>query len=88
MVSMGQAGQTLGEGQPEGEPVFARVALSELTLVEARSAVDDASFFDETRMPILFWFHVPVDEYEDLTVGTHAEMVTFLKLQGVPNGDV
>ena len=46
------------EKQPEGEPVFARVALSELTLAEARTAVDDATYFDETRMPILFCFHV------------------------------
>ena len=65
---------------PESEPVFARVALSDLTLAEARATVDDASYFDETRMPILFWFHVPVDDYESLTVGTHREMVEYLQM--------
>jgi hypothetical protein len=76
------------EKKPEGEPVFARVPLSELTLAEARSVVDDASYFDDTRIPILFWFHVPVNEYEDLTVGTHAEMVQFLTLEGKIRGDL
>jgi hypothetical protein len=86
MVSWDKPGKHTDK-TPEGEPIFARVSLSELTLAEARSVVDDASWFDETRMPILFWFHVPVDEYEALTVGTHSEMVQFLKLRGVVDGD-
>ena len=76
------------ESQPEGEPIFARVHLADLTLAEARSTVDNDDYFDETRMPILFWFHVPVNEYEDLTVGMHQEMVTYLKLRGLLSGDV
>lgn len=68
------------------EPVFARISLSDLTLAEARGAVEDATFWDETRMPILFWFHVPVDEYESLTVGTHREMVEYLKQRGLFDG--
>ena len=68
--------------EPDSEPIFARVALSALTLAEARETVDDAAFFDETRMPILFWFHVPVNQYEELTVGDHAEMVQYLTLRG------
>ena len=71
------------EQKPEGEePIFARVSLSDLTLAEARGAVDDASYFDQTRMAILFHFHVPVGEYESLTVGDHADMVDFLVKRG------
>lgn len=60
------------------QPIFAKIPLDDVTLEEARALVDDPSFFEKTRIPILAHFTVTVDGYWSLNVGTHREMVEYL----------
>ena len=72
--------------EPQG--IFGRIPLADLTLDEARDLVEDASWFDRMRMPILFHFpQVGVDDYWQLRVGTHGEMVAYLVGLGLTDGD-
>lgn len=67
---------------PEG--IYARIPLVDVTLDEARHLVEDASWFDRTRIPILFHFsQVGVDDYWSLRVGDHRDMVDFLVAKGL-----
>lgn len=67
--------------EPEG--IFARIPLDEVTLAEAAEIVEDASFFHQTRIPILFHFNLSLADYWSLTVGDHREMVEFLTVRGL-----
>lgn len=62
---------------------FVRVPIAECTLAEAKGIVEDASFYDRTRMAVLHHFSVPVDSYWDLTVRDHTEMVVYLNDRGL-----
>lgn len=63
--------------------LFARIPLDDVTLEEARALVDDPSFFESTRISILANFTVRVDEYWNLRVGDHREMVDYLTARGL-----
>lgn len=72
----------------DDQGIFGRIPLAELTLDEARSIVEDASWFDRMRMPILFHFpQVGVDDYWSLRVGDHRNMVDYLVSLGLTDGN-
>jgi hypothetical protein len=64
-------------------PIMARIPLDQVTLGEAADIVEDASWFHETRIPLLFHFNVRIGEYWELTVGDHREMVEYLIKRGL-----
>lgn len=67
---------------PDG--VYLRIPLDDASLAEARELVEDASFYEDTRIPILFHFpQVTVDGYWDLTVGDHRKLVEYLNAKGL-----
>lgn len=66
---------------------FARIPVLDLSLAEAREVIEDSSWFDKTRMPVLFHFpQVTVDGYWDLKVKDHTEMVAYLVDRGLFDG--
>lgn len=68
--------------------IYARIPLQDVTLDEARSLVEDATFFTRTRIPILFHFpQVRLEDYWGLSVGDHREMVDYLIGLGLVHGD-
>jgi hypothetical protein len=71
---------------PEG--IYARIPLDDVILAEACDLVDDKGvWFHTTRIPVLFHFsQVRVDDYWNLTVGDHREMVLFLIARGLVDG--
>lgn len=60
------------------QPIFAKIPLDDVTLDEARALVDDPSFFEKTRIPILANFTITPADYWSLDVGTHREMWEYL----------
>jgi hypothetical protein len=66
---------------PAGATV--EVLWADLPLWLARGyTADHGAWWSKTRLPILHAFHLTPDEYEQLTVADHAEMVTYLGLEG------
>jgi len=65
------------------EGIFARIPLTEVTLTEAAGLVEDPSYFESTRIAVLFHFpQVSLDGYWSLTVGDHRDMVDYLVVRG------
>jgi hypothetical protein len=69
------------------EGIFLRIPLGEATLAEARELVEDPSFWEETRLPILYRYAIRPDEYWDLTVSQHAELHHYLVIRGDIDAD-
>lgn len=66
------------------EGVFARIPLADVTLAEAKDLVDDSTWFEQTRIPVLYHFpQVTIDGYWDLSVGDHRELVRYLEARGL-----
>ena len=66
------------------EGIFAKIPLQDVTLLEAADLVNDPSFFEDTRIPILFHFpQVGLADYWDLKVGDHRLMVDYLIGRGL-----
>lgn len=69
------------------ETTFARVPLEQVTLREAEDLIEDATWFEKTRLPILFHFsQIGMDDYWSLTVGDHTSLVLFLRDRGLLDG--
>jgi hypothetical protein len=66
---------------------FVRIPVADATLNEARQVVDDVSLFEKTRLPILHAFpQLSFDDYWELTVREHAELMVFLQKRGLLDG--
>lgn len=67
---------------------YARIPILDLTLEEAKDIVEDGSFFDNTRLAVLFHFpQIGLDDYWQLRVGDHYEIVRFLEGRGLLGGN-
>lgn len=67
-----------------GNPPYARIPLADVTLAEAKDLVEDATFFENTRLAVLFHFpQISFDDYWSLPVGEHAMICVFLNERGL-----
>lgn len=63
---------------------YAKIPLDEITLAEAATQVDDASWWDDTMPPILLYYkQITVDGYWLLSVKEHRLLYEWLEKSGV-----
>ncbi len=67
---------------------YAKIPLDDLTLAEASSQVDDASYWQNTMAPVVYFYKMSPSEYWELRVGDHRVLVEWLETSGmVKDGD-
>ena len=65
-----------------------KIPLDDVTLSEASGLVDDASFWQNTLAPVVYFYKMAPSEYWELRVGDHRVLVEWLETSGlVKHGD-